>query len=80
MYPLIRCYCGRELGYLYMIYKKIRGRKLKELYGTEEIASHMRLVASKELTLGAELTELGIAETDICCRTHMLTQVEFKNL
>ena len=80
MYPLIRCYCGRELGYLYMIFKKIRERKLNQLYGTDLIEPHMRLVASKELTLGTELTELGIAESDICCRTHMLTQVEFKNL
>lgn len=80
MYPLIRCYCGRELGYLYMMYKKLLIKKKQQLYGNEMIASHMRLVASKELLMGEELTNLGISEKHICCRTHMLTQVEFKNL
>jgi DNA-directed RNA polymerase subunit N (RpoN/RPB10) len=80
MYPLIRCYCGRELGYLYMIYKRMLAKKKQSLYGTDMIEPHMRLVAAKDMTMGKELTDLGIKESHMCCRTHMLTQVEFKDL
>lgn len=81
MYPFIVCFCGRALGDLYDAFKAMRQARYLETYGELEDVIDPRILAVTEdlhMVLGDVLDMLGLHQ--VCCRTHMLTQVEFKEI
>lgn len=70
MYPYIRCFCGRTLGQIYDAYLAYKEALIKEK--TKDINK----------TVDVPLAEVFEAlHIDLeCCRSRLLTQVEYKEL
>jgi DNA-directed RNA polymerase subunit N (RpoN/RPB10) len=76
MYPLIVCYCGREIGSLYDLYVAMRGKRVVEKFGESGIDPDVAMFAPDlQVETGDILDALGL-HLD-CCRGHMITQVTF---
>lgn len=75
MFPFIVCFCGRSIGDLYDAFKHMRQKiYMEKLAG---IAPEMVAITEVEdVSLKEVLDQLGLHMT--CCRTHILTQTEFK--
>jgi DNA-directed RNA polymerase subunit N (RpoN/RPB10) len=81
MYPYIVCNCGFSLGDKYDAFKALRAKiREKHFNTTNKYIDPENFTYSEDLNV--ELREvfemLGIRLQ--CCKTHMLTQVEFKNI
>jgi DNA-directed RNA polymerase subunit N (RpoN/RPB10) len=80
MYPYILCVCGRSSGDLYDAYKAMREelhQQAFEDYGDID-PMFVPVCDDIEVKTGPILDALGLEL--VCCRTHMMTQVEFKDL
>jgi DNA-directed RNA polymerase subunit N (RpoN/RPB10) len=81
MYPYIVCYCGRSIGDLYDAFKLMRLKAyLAELGRVDYNITPNMLAISGEvsLDLSSIFEELGLNLE--CCRDHIATQAEFKNI
>lgn len=76
MYPLILCYCGRDLGSIYDLFKALRAKKFAATIGEENIDPTLLSITDVQVQLDDVLTLLHLHTT--CCRVRILTQVEFK--
>lgn len=82
MYPYIVCYCGRSLGDIFDIFKLLRLEKYMAAYeksdGIEWDIDPTMLAISEvvDIDLSDVFDQLRIY-TD-CCRSRLMSQVEFK--
>lgn len=82
MYPYIQCYsCGFCIGNKYDAFKALRAaeveKKAKSL-GRVILPDLMIVTDDLNISLGKVLDDLCIFNT--CCRAHIMTQVEFKDI
>jgi DNA-directed RNA polymerase subunit N (RpoN/RPB10) len=76
MYPLIVCYCGREIGCLYPLYSELRRRKIFAELGDVDIDPDVAIFTPElQVEMGDILDQLNLKLQ--CCRARMLTQVPF---
>lgn len=81
MYPLILCYCGRCLSDIYDLFRELKSRKFATAYaalGMDIDPVQIAISGELDVELGDVLDQLNL-HLD-CCRTHIITQVEFKEL
>jgi len=84
MYPPIICKCGRSLGDLFDVYKKIREDRiqadLEERIKNKRkiVVENIKISADNNIEMGDVLDKLKL-DLD-CCRDSLLTWVEFKEL
>jgi len=78
MYPFIVCpTCGRDIGSVYDAFRLTATKKYQAVCGG--IAPDMVALTDVEaVSLKDELDDLGL--DTICCRGHLITQVEFKSV
>lgn len=84
MYPFIVCFCGRSLGDLRDAFLYLRAKAIEELeLGGPDAklfdphsCEYDAVVAADQAIIETIFEQLGLHM--ICCRTHMATQVEFK--
>jgi len=81
MYAYIVCFCGRSLGDLFDLFREMRAIKYADAYSNLDFDIDPNLLAiteSVQVKLDDVLDDLCL-NLD-CCRTHMLTQVEFAEI
>ena len=78
MYPMIVCTCGRPLGDIYDLYKAMVIDKALNLIHQKKM-SLSEIPKYLEEGTGDILEKLGFSINDICCRTRLITQIEFKD-
>ncbi len=80
MYPYIVCTsCGREIGCLYTMFCEMRRDLFVSEFGDIDIdPALIPLTQDFQVELGSILDSMGL--TMSCCRTKMISQVEFKEL
>ena len=81
MYPLILCYCGRCLSDIYDLYMELRTRRFATAYaglGMDIDPVQIAITGEIDISMGDDLDKLNL-HCD-CCRSHILTQVQFKEL
>ncbi len=81
MWPYILCSCGRDIGSIYDVFKLMRISKysaaLSEL--DDDIDPTILCITENiQIDLGEVLDSLKIFT--MCCRTKLVTQVEYKSL
>lgn len=79
MYPYILCFCGRELGAMYMLFKELRARRYAEKYGDDTInPSVLAITDSMSIDISDIFDALHVHLA--CCRGRLTSQVEFITL
>ena len=79
MYPYIVCYCGCSIGDYYDLFKAMRADKFALEFGDTDIKPNLvSLNDELQVELDDILNMLNI--THDCCRTRMMSQIEFKEL
>lgn len=79
MYPYIVCFCGRELGCLWDLYKAIKQDMYVEEFGDMIVdPSIIPLTDDLQIEMAPVFEALHI-NLD-CCRARMLAQVEFTDV
>lgn len=79
MYPFIVCFCGRALGDIYDLFCAMRSAKQARMFeGIDIDPSYVPIVDTIQIDLLDVFDSLGLHMD--CCRTRMLTQVEFKTI
>ena len=81
MYPLILCYCGRCLSDIYDLYLELRNRRFATAYsalGMDIDPVQIAISGELDVSMEEDLDKLNL-HLD-CCRVHILTQVQFKEL
>lgn len=80
MFTYIVCFCGMPLGDIADAYKALRMRKLMKYYKIigYNIDPSMLAISDMGIHEGKLLDSLGLDQE--CCRTRIMTQVEFKEL
>jgi len=68
MYPNVVCFCGRPIGHLHAAFLAMLAKHNTGAYGPS---------INPGDPIGYILDQLGI--TKICCRTRIMTSMEFKN-
>ncbi len=81
MYPYILCYCGRELGSLYDLFKIMRNAEYEKVFeGYDESINPAIICLSEESQINLEHVYRQLNIHLHCCRIRLLTEVEFKLL
>ena len=81
MYPLVLCFCGQALGHIYDAFKQMRAYKYTKLI--EDLGFDID-VNSIPINDDINMDLLDVFEAlkvdKLCCRGHLNTQVEMKDL
>jgi DNA-directed RNA polymerase subunit N (RpoN/RPB10) len=79
MYPYIVCFCGRSLGDIYDLFKAMRDDRIKEVFGDVDFDP---VAAALNELLKCDISDVfeSLHLHNDCCRTRIMTQVEFKDL
>ncbi len=81
MYPFIVCFCGRDLGSIYDLFTAMRADKYRDAYGDLDYDMDPVVFCISD-SLEVDLSEIfeSLHLHMQCCRTHINTQVEFKDV
>ncbi len=78
MYPYIVCYCWRELGSLYDVFKILRNAAYAEVFeGFDESIDPVLISLSEEAQIDLRDVYEQLNVHLQCCRVRLLTEVEF---
>ncbi len=77
MYPFVLCFCGRSLADIYDLFVALRREKYAAAYADID-PYYLPISATVRVDLVDVFEQLNIHMD--CCRTRLLTQVEFKNI
>jgi DNA-directed RNA polymerase subunit N (RpoN/RPB10) len=75
MYPYIRCFCGRPLGQLWVLFNELKRKKIEFTFGDLGADPDYLQSAIIPVETGDILDSLHLHAH--CCRARIVTQVRF---